>query len=452
MSRRFRIALSVLGTVALFSACGFAQQPSAPGASGATHLAQAAAGDADGYIKNVDYLALARAVAAMPESPTRDYYAGVLANREGHIAESISLLTKLLPQLEASQPGRTAVALSSLADDYMKSFRYRDANQAYEELLHKFASQMDKQERQSTDDDYRVAVLLKNAPPQAISFNGVVDVTTHRNPVIDTIETTLTVNGVTQSWILDTGANLSTVSASFAHKLGVQPSKGTAQTQGITGAENKLHVAIVPELKLGNATVRNVVLLVLPDKNLNVPTGEKTHSQIDAILGYPVMQALERMTFTSDGHFLGGPDSPSSENGARLYMEELTPLLECDVEGRKVLFSFDSGANGSAFSDRYYREFPAQFNGLKKKEHKMGGAGGIMKTQAYFLPQAQLGVGATQVALHDVPVLPVLGTDQDKFYGNLGRDLVDGYRSFTIDFANMRFLIGEKLPAKPQPK
>jgi hypothetical protein len=82
----------------------------------------------------------------------------------------------------------------------------------------------------------------------------------------------------------------------------------------------------------------------------------------------------------------------------------------------------------------------------------MGGAGGIKKTQAYLLPQAQLGVGATQVTLRDVPVLPVLGTDQDKFYGNLGRDLVDGYRSFTIDFANMRFLIGEKLPAKPQAK
>jgi predicted aspartyl protease len=318
MSRRFRSALSVLGAVALISPWGLSQQLSAQNASGSAQLGQAVASDADGYIKNADYPKLARTVIAMPESPSRDYFAGVLANREGRIAESISLLTKVRAQLEASQPNHAVVALSSLADDYMKSFRYRDAIQAYEDLLHKVASQMDKQERQSADDDYRVAVLLKNAPPQTISFDGSVDVITHRNPVLDTIETTLKVNGVTQSWILDTGANLSTVSASFAHKLGVQLSKGSARTQGITGAENKLHVAIVPELKLGNATVHNVVLLVLPDKNLNVPTGEKTHSQIDAILGYPVMQALGRVTFTSDGHFLGGPDSPSSENGARL--------------------------------------------------------------------------------------------------------------------------------------
>jgi hypothetical protein len=29
----------------------------------------------------------------------------------------------------------------------------------------------------------------------------------------------------------------------------------------------------------------------------------------------------------------------------------------------------------------------------------------------------------------------------DKVYGNLGRDLVETFPSFTIDFANMRFFI-----------
>ncbi|MDR3747433.1 MAG: aspartyl protease family protein [Acidobacteriota bacterium] len=188
----------------------------------------------------------------------------------------------------------------------------------------------------------------------------------------------------------------------------------------------------MPELKLGNATVRNVVLLVLDDSNQNVPTGEKTHYQVDAILGYPVLQALGSITFTSDGHFLGGPNSPSGQNGAKLYMHELTPLLECEVETRKVLFSFDTGANSSVLSAHYYRSFPDQFKGLKKKTHRMGGAGGLKETQSYFLPQVQLGVGTTVVALCDIPVLPPIGTDPDKLYGNLGRDLVDGYRSFTM--------------------
>jgi len=43
---------------------------------------------------------------------------------------------------------------------------------------------------------------------------------------------------------------------------------------GAPSAENKLHVALLPELKLGGATIRNVVLLVLDDNSLNVPMGK----------------------------------------------------------------------------------------------------------------------------------------------------------------------------------
>jgi predicted aspartyl protease len=246
----------------------------------------------------------------MPRSLDRDYFGGVLANRAGHVAESIELLTKVLSHLESSEPKRAAVALHSLADDYIKTYRYNDAIQAYEELLHKFASQMDKVERQGAEDDYHTVLLLRNAPPQTISFDGEIDLAVHRNPVIENIEANLTINGVEQSWILDTGANFSTVSASFANKLGVRISHDVAQTQGITGAENKLQVALLPEMKLGGATISNVVLLVLADNNLNVLVGKIKRYQINAVLGYPVLQALKRITFTKDGHFLAGPDSP----------------------------------------------------------------------------------------------------------------------------------------------
>ena len=388
----------------------------------------------------------------MPRSLERDYFAGVLANREGQIAQSIAMLSKVVKQLESSNPSRAAIALHTLADDYMKSYRYGDAIRAYEDLLHKFPSQMDDTERKSAEDEYHAVLLLKDAPPQTISFEGAVDVPTHRNPVLGAIEAKLKVNGVEQSWMLDTGAHLSTVSASFARKLGVSLSKDAAQTQGITGAENKLHTAILPELKVGGATLRNVVLLVLDDNSLNVPTGKTSRYQIHAVLGYPVMQALGRITFTSNGHFLGGPDSPSGENGARLYMNELTPLLQCRVENREVLFSFDTGANGSVFSDRYHQDFPADFKNLKKKFYMMSGAGGMKTMQAYYLPLVQLEVGPTQAVLHNVAVVPAMGTDMDRLYGNLGRDLVDPYSSFTIDFTSMRFLIGEKLATRSPSK
>lgn len=437
--------LTLLLALVVFSYCVLAQEPASKSTvSPSVHPPQQAA-DRDKYIRDFQFSDLAASLTEMKPSPERDYFAGVLANREGRVAESITLLEKVLPQMRAN-PARAAALLHTLADDYVKSFAYDKAIGAYRELLRDFASHLDDAERQSTRDDYGVVLLLQGAPAQTLTFDGSVDLPIHRNAVLGTLDVDLSVNGVTAAWILDTGANFSTVSASFARRLGLQLSKGEAQTQGVTGAENKLHIAILPELKLGGSTVRNIVLLVLEDSSLNVPSGEKSRYQIQAVLGYPVLQAMQQITFTSDGHVLAGPGSPASSQGARLFMNQLTPLLACRVQDREVLFSFDSGADHSAFSARYYGAFPAQFRGLKKRPYGMGGAGGVRRMDVYYLPDAELGVGTTAVTLRSVPVLPPLGTDGDKVFGNLGRDLIDSYRSFTIDFRTMRFELGSKLP------
>ena len=400
----------------------------------------------DNYVRDLEYPQLERSLARFKASSDVDYFQGILANREGRVEASAALLKKVVPRIRASHPRRAAIALHALADDYVKLYDYDKAINAYQDLMQHFAPLLGDAERQSTRDDYHTVALLQGAPPQTVSFDGPIDLPVHRNAVLGTLETTLTVRGVTEPWILDTGANFSTVSASFAHRLGLQLSKNEAQTQGITGAENRLRIAILPELKLGGATVRNVVLLVLDDSSLNVLVGPKSSYQINAILGYPVLRALERITFTSDGHFLAGPGSSSSRDGARLFMAFLTPLLQCKVEGRDVPFSFDTGAGNSTYSVRYLRAFPAQFRGLHKRLYIMGGAGGSRRMQVYYLPHAQLGIGPTVVTLENVPVVPALGMNGDRLFGNLGRDVIAPYHSFTIDFANMRFQLGDKVP------
>ena len=60
----------------------------------------------------------------MEAGPERDYFAGVLANRTGHIAESIGLLNSVLPTIRLSRSDRTAVALQALADDYNKTMTF----------------------------------------------------------------------------------------------------------------------------------------------------------------------------------------------------------------------------------------------------------------------------------------------------------------------------------------
>ncbi len=261
----------------------------------------------------------------MPPEPEHDYFAGVLANRTNRIANSIRLLSAALPALRDSQPERAATTLEALADDYNKSFRYADAARTYDDLIAHF-SQGDK-------DDAGVAHILSNAPPQTIIWNGPVRLKTERNP-LGSVVTELTVNGVQGQWLLDTGANQSIVSSSFAQRLNLHPLPGNAQTQaGISGIENPLRLALLPEVQIGGATVRNIVVLILDDSSLNIGIG-KARYQIDAILGYPVFQALGAISFEHNGWLDAGPSAAlPSIGGSSLYMPLLMPVITGNAEG-----------------------------------------------------------------------------------------------------------------------
>src|SRR5581483_3825692 len=108
---------------------------------------------------------------------------------------------------------------------------YEDAASAYADLLAHFATEIDKNKLDAIKDDYGVIKLLTKVSPQTVSMNEPIQLQTKRSP-IGSIDADLTVNNITAPWILDTGANFSVVSASFAKRLGVQPSLEEAQTKG----------------------------------------------------------------------------------------------------------------------------------------------------------------------------------------------------------------------------
>lgn len=95
-----------------------------------------------------------------------------------------------------------------------------------------------------------------------------------------------------------------------------------------------------------------VVFLILKDANLKVDLGKQKY-QINAIIGYPVFQALGAITFLRDGWFEAGDTARRSAVGTRMYLKLLTPVIECGVEGKNLPFSFDTGASGSNLSVRY---------------------------------------------------------------------------------------------------
>jgi len=401
----------------------------------------------DALVKEFRLDDLEASLRTMPAGPERDYFAGVLANRTGHPEDSIRLLNDALPRIRRSHPARAAVGLEALADDYNKSFRYDDAAQTYDDLLTHFAAYFDRQRLQGTKDDSGVMHLLRQVPPQTITRQGRVRLRTKRD-AIGSVVTELEVNGIREQWLLDTGANFSVVTRGFARRLGLKPLAGFGQTTaGVTGIENPLRVAVLPPLQMGAATLRNVVVLILDDASLKVELGKQTF-QINAIIGYPVFQALGAITFLREGVFEAGETGPRNAAGARIYMKLLTPVIECGVEGKQLPFTFDTGASGSNLSVRYYERFRAETGSWKRGENKSSGAGGVVRRKIYLQPRLEVTVGNQTATLENVSIFPEkMGSDLDELYGNLGQDMVAKFESFTLDFSKMTFSLGPPLAA-----
>src|SRR5262245_39816527 len=149
----------------------------------------AAAGDPDADVRDYRMHALAAKVRAMPPGPDRDYFAGILESRSGHVDAGTRLLTAALAQIRATRPDRAATALDTMATAYMSVDRYRDAARAYDDLEQQFASHV----APGVPNDAALMRILVDVPVQTATFNAPVRLATSRNP-LGSVGSALTVN------------------------------------------------------------------------------------------------------------------------------------------------------------------------------------------------------------------------------------------------------------------
>src|SRR5271165_1362476 len=209
----------------------------------------------------------------------RGYFTGIVADRNNQPLDAIVDLEKVLPELRRTSPRHTAVALRTLAGDYFKTGRYGEASDTYSDVLKHFASEFSAAEKQEMTDNRNIFGLLRGAAPQTVSGEHAFTIPIRSNPLGNT-EVPILIGSTTEWWILDTGANESSITLSTAKQFGLTLSKQSASTQsGATGKEVPLRTAVIPKLALGGMVVKNVVVLVSEDKAFNVNLGKNGHYQ-----------------------------------------------------------------------------------------------------------------------------------------------------------------------------
>jgi hypothetical protein len=373
------------------------------------------------------------------------FFRGVLANRENQNAASIRLLEPLLSRLDPlADSARARAILKTLADDYTKTYRYGDAADALVRLERDHGARMAAQDRKDLRNDIVFRALLRGVQPQDVVAPQPFAVRTRRN-AINVPETVVDVGADASWWLLDTGANISTITESMARLLGLDLLPGVVTTKGITGASVPTHIAVIPELRLGAASVRNVVVLVFPDRALYIP---QVPFQIRAVLGYPVLEALDRLAVGTDSLWVYPNPTAVPNDLSNLFLDELQPLVAVTIDDSTRLLHFDSGADRTSLGARFCRAYPTRMRGLKARTIQIGGAGGTRSYSVYEIDRLPVTIGGTTTTLESVQVFQEDPTS-DHFFGNLAGDVAARFGGYTIDFRAMTFRLGTVPPLVP---
>jgi len=407
--------------------------------------------DLDQFLRERRYLELDQALSSKSKlsGPDRAFFEGVMANRRNRVAKSIQMLEPLVPSLSITNRERAMIALSTLADDYEKSFRYSDAADAYAQLESRFGSLMDENERQRASREASRWSLLRGALPQSALVKGPFSVPVTRDKM-GLPEVTVGFGKFHESMILDTGANLSVISFSLAQRLGLKLSASVATSRGIAGRRMAVHAAVIPELSLGEAELRNVAVIVISDEDLVIPD---VHYRIPGSIGFPVLAALGRITFFADGRLgVARPAAGSAGDQENLFLQRLTPIVATEIGGMERLFTIDTGSTGSFLTVQYYLEHKSDFTSQAIGDFDLAGAGGVRTYPTYVTGKLNIKMGGACVEVNELPVITqTRGLTDDKFYGNVGQGILGQFKSYTFDFQNMSFT-AEGNTCKEDPK
>lgn len=390
-------------------------------------------------------LALPRASGLKPEQ--RAYFEGALALRENRLDDAGRALLAAVntrdPDLagQARDTARTSEqvyqGLEMLAIVNLRLYQYGGAAHVYDLIAKVFGPKMSDGGAGVKARRHTAAVFNKVAP-QTVSFNG--EATVKRTAAGYPVQ----VGDKTFFATLDTGATFSQISESTAQAWGVQPLEGSITAHGYGGLTYQIRPGVIPALRIGSAEIHNVAVGIAADKDLYI---EAIHYQLSALLGYPVISALGRLSYQRDGSLTMAAQSTTRDEGARLWLGDESLLVSLNTQpnggpASERLFMLDTGSRSTYFTQKYFAENKDRFPGQPSETAKLAGGGGVHQIPAYPAVQLPLWAGSARILCHGQHILTAAqGGEPDNYYGVIGQDLLQGFSSYTIDLRSMRFSV-----------
>jgi hypothetical protein len=446
MNKVANLGLSLL--LAICAALGFCldTQAQSPDAASLQQML-----DRDDYIGC--YTALDQVDRARFTEAQRAYFFGMVAFHLGHLGDNADPAPMLDKALRSKDKSLTAhqieSALETLGQINLKLGNFSASAQNYDDIDKIFGSQLGDGEK-SIRESRHLAALLQHVPRQTVEISG--DFTLPRTGVEYPVSVPNPPSSKPLFAQFDTGAELSVLSATTAKAWGVTMLDGEATLHGYSGGAFTAQPGYIPVLRIGKAELHNVAVYVTADENLYI---SQVKLQTNALLGYPVVAALGRLTFAKDGSLTVTAKSPARDlrSSAALWMSDHTLLVELGTQpvisnGKLTgvtgdrLFMLDTGSGSTWLTDRFLVEHADLFHGPPGEMARLAGAGGIREIPAYGARNLPLLAGGTVLFLNGPHILTQpAGGEAEQFFGVLGRDTLGVFSSYTVDFRNMTLTV-----------
>jgi hypothetical protein len=322
-----------------------------------------------------------------------------------------------------------------LADAYRRRGLYRDAAEAFRNILRRCGHRVDDAERTNFANQAELWASLSGVAPPAVEIteDTAIKMSGRRLPV--------RIGPVEFLAGYDTGSNMSVLYESLAAELGLPRHGPEVRVQTSTGLWIRARAGVVPEMRLGPIVVRNVVVLVLSDRFFPGATSRPGVAE-RGLIGAPVLEALGEFTETAEGTFLV-PARPGRRSVENMCFSGYMPVVEAVHRRNRIRLCLDTGATTTVLYLPFYKRHRGEINARsRERATTVGGVGTSRRISVRLLDEFDFKAGGKDLALKKV-IVQTEGTHTDTryFHGVLGADLLSLCSRMTLNFRSMSFIL-----------
>jgi hypothetical protein len=317
--------------------------------------------------------------------------------------------------------------------NHIRRFQYKEIAETCQLLLTQYGNVLDSAKTADYKNLQLVYEEISMVKPTRINKQKDVEIASYRHPIMNFLMVPVKCGGINENFMFDTGANMSVITNTCAEKMGMTVYELSTRVETSTSHAVSAKIAVADSLYIGDILFENVVFLVMP-----LPSIPAIDLYIRGIIGFPEMNQMAEVQISKDGrmHIPQTPHEKQLKNMFLSGLEGLHPVVQLQSENDTLLLTFDTGANYTNLTKRYYGNHKEKVEKAGILENNfVSGAGGSESVTQYVLKDFPYTIGSKNNVLPEIDV--EVTAHNDDFDGNLGQDMITQFNEMILNFKYM---------------